>query len=34
MISGTVTMALANERDLGDAWVDATTALIMNGLAR
>lgn len=34
MLSGTVTMALANERDLGDAWVDATTALIMNGLAR
>jgi AcrR family transcriptional regulator len=34
MISGTVTMALANERDLGDAWVEATTALIMNGLAR
>jgi AcrR family transcriptional regulator len=34
MISGTVTMALANERDLGDAWVEATTALIMNGIAR
>jgi AcrR family transcriptional regulator len=33
-ISGTVTMALANERDLDDVWVDAATALIMNGLAR
>ena len=34
MISGTVTMALANERDLDDAWVDQATALIMKGVAR
>jgi hypothetical protein len=34
MISGTVTMALANERDLNDAWVDQATALIMKGIAR
>jgi AcrR family transcriptional regulator len=34
MISGTVMMSLANERNLDDAWVDQTTALIMNGLAR
>jgi hypothetical protein len=34
LISGTVTMALANERDLDDVWVDAATALIMSGLAR
>jgi AcrR family transcriptional regulator len=34
MISGTVTMALANERDLDDAWVEQATALIMKGVAR
>lgn len=34
MISGTVTMALANERDLDDAWVDQATTLIMKGIAR
>lgn len=34
MISGTVMMALANERNLDDAWVDQTTALIVRGLAR
>ena len=34
MISGTVTMALANERDLDDAWVDQAAALIMKGIAR
>jgi AcrR family transcriptional regulator len=33
MVSGTVMMALANERKLDDAWVDQTTAMIMNGLA-
>ena len=34
MISGAVTMALANERDLDDVWVDQATALIMKGIAR
>jgi len=34
MISGTVMMSLANERNLDDAWLDQTTALIVNGLAR
>jgi hypothetical protein len=34
MIGGTVMMSLANERNLDDAWVDQTTALIMSGLAR
>src|SRR5882757_4754057 len=34
MIGGTVMMSLANERNLDDAWVDQTTALIVNGLAR
>jgi AcrR family transcriptional regulator len=34
MIGGTVMMALANERNLDDAWVDQTTALIVRGLAR
>ena len=34
MISGTVTMALANERDLDDAWVEQAAALIMKGVAR
>lgn len=33
MISGTVMMALANERNIDDAWVDQTTALIVGGLA-
>lgn len=32
MISGTVMMALANERNLDGAWVDQTTTLIVNGL--
>lgn len=32
MISGTVTMALANERDLDEAWIDRATTLIVNGL--
>jgi hypothetical protein len=27
-------MALVNERNLDDAWVDQTTALILSGLAR
>jgi AcrR family transcriptional regulator len=34
MIGGTVMMSLANERNLDDAWVDQTTALIVRGLAR
>jgi AcrR family transcriptional regulator len=34
MISGTVMMSLANERNLNDAWVDQTTALIVRGLVR
>lgn len=34
IIGGTVMMSLANERNLDDAWVDQTTALIVNGLAR
>jgi AcrR family transcriptional regulator len=34
MIGGTVMMSLANERNLDDAWIDQTTALIMSGLAR
>lgn len=34
MIGGTVLMALANERDLDEAWVEQTSALIVNGLAR
>ena len=34
MISGTVMMSLANERNLDDTWLDQTTALIVNGLAR
>ena len=33
MISGTVMMSLANERNLDDTWLDQTTALIVNGLA-
>ena len=32
MISGTVMMALANERNLDGAWVDQTTAVIVRGL--
>jgi AcrR family transcriptional regulator len=34
MISGTVMMSLANERNLDDAWVDQTAALILRELAR
>ncbi len=34
MIGGTVMMALANERNLDDAWVEHATALIVRGLAR
>jgi AcrR family transcriptional regulator len=34
MISGTVMMSLANERNLDDACVDQTTALTVRGLAR
>jgi AcrR family transcriptional regulator len=34
MIGGTVMMALANERNIDDTWVDQTTALIVGGLAR
>jgi hypothetical protein len=34
MIGGTVMMSLANERNLDDAWVDQTAALIVGGLAR
>ncbi|MCX2929440.1 TetR/AcrR family transcriptional regulator [Mycobacterium sp. CVI_P3] len=33
-IGGTVMMALANERKLDQQWVEQTTALIANGLAR
>jgi AcrR family transcriptional regulator len=32
MISGTVMMALANERNLDAAWVDQTTSLVVRGL--
>jgi AcrR family transcriptional regulator len=32
MISGTVMMALANERNLDGAWVDQTTSLVVRGL--
>jgi AcrR family transcriptional regulator len=34
MIGGTVMMALANERNLDDAWLEQTTTLIVSGLAR
>lgn len=34
MIGGTVMMALANERNLDDAWLAQTTTLIVSGLAR
>jgi len=34
MISGTVRMSLANERNLDDAWVDQTTALMVRGISR
>ncbi len=34
MIGGTVLMALANERDIDDAWIDKTSSLIVGGLAR
>jgi AcrR family transcriptional regulator len=34
MIGGTVMMALANERNLDDVWVEQTTTLIVSGLAR
>lgn len=34
MIGGTVMMALANERNLTDDWVEQTAALIVSGLAR
>jgi AcrR family transcriptional regulator len=33
-IGGTVMMALANERDLDEAWIDQATSLIVNGLSR
>jgi AcrR family transcriptional regulator len=32
LISGTVFMALANERDLDQAWVDRTVAMVANGI--
>ncbi len=34
MIGGTVMMALANERNMDDAWVEQATSLIVKGLAR
>lgn len=34
MIGGTVLMALANERDIDDAWIEQTASLIVTGLAR
>ena len=34
MIGGTVLMALANERDIDDDWIEQTASLIVAGLAR